>query len=249
MPATIGIIHGTLIVGLSHDEIETLGTVPNARKVSRRDFGIVIARKEHGATTVAGTMFAAHMAGIRVFATGGIGGVHRGDSGDISADLPELAQTAVAVVCAGAKSILDLPRTIEWLETAGIPVLGFKTSTFPAFYSLSSGLPVDECVNSPEETAVIISAHWRLGFHSGVLVAVPPPAEHALPFEEVEQAISEAVEKAKEEGIRGKAITPFLLAEVRRQTSGRSLAVNVALLEENARIASRIAHALLAQAE
>lgn len=246
MPATIGVIDGTIIVGLNSDQIEKLGSTPHIRKVSRRDFGIVVARKEPGATTVAGTMIVAHIAGIRVFSTGGIGGVHRGDAGDISADLPELARTPVAVVCAGAKSILDLPRTVEWLETAGVPVLGYQSDTFPAFYAISSNLPVDECIDSPEEAASIIETKWGLGLGGGVLIVVPPPADVALPFDEVENAVAHALERATEKGIRGKEITPFLLSEINQLTSGRSLAVNIALLTQNARIAARIAKAMSA---
>ncbi len=244
VPATVGIISGELIIGLNDDQMRTLALAEGVRKVSRRDFGIAIARREHGATTVAGTMIAAHLAGIRVFATGGIGGVHRGDADDVSADLPELASTPVAVVCAGAKSILDLPRTLEYLETAGVPVLGYQTDTFPAFYAVSSGLPVDARVETPEEAAAMISARWALGLEGGVLIAVPPPADLALPSDEMEAAIAEALHAAEEAGVRGKALTPFLLARVGETTAGRSLAVNIALLEQNARVAARLAEAL-----
>jgi pseudouridine-5'-phosphate glycosidase len=244
LPATVGIIDGQIIVGLERHEIEILATAKGIRKVSRRDFGIALARKEHGATTVAGTMIAASRAGIRVFATGGIGGVHRGSEGDISADLPELAQTPVAVVCAGAKSILDLPRTLEWLETAGVPVLGYQTETFPAFYALSSGLPVDLCVATPEEAAAVIAAKWGLGLNGAVLVTVPPPEALALPQAEMEAAIAQALAAAARDGVRGKAVTPYLLAKISDITQGRSVAVNLALLEQNARVAARIAAAL-----
>lgn len=240
-PATIGIINGQVVVGLERHEIELLATAKGVRKVSRRDFGIAIARKENGATTVAGTMIVARYAGIRVFATGGIGGVHRGHDGDISADMPELAQTPVAVVCAGAKAILDLPRTLEWLETAGVPVLGYNTETFPAFYAVSSGLPVDLCVETPAEAAAVINARWAFGTTGGVLIGVPPPADVALPQAEMEQAIEKALASAAEHGIKGKAVTPYLLAEVSTLTEGRSVAVNLALLEQNARVAARIA--------
>jgi pseudouridine-5'-phosphate glycosidase/drug/metabolite transporter (DMT)-like permease len=208
IPATIGIIGGEIIVGLNNAQLELLASADNVRKVSRRDFGIATARKGHGATTVAGTMIAAHLAGIRVFATGGIGGVHRGDDMDISADLPELARTPVAVVCAGAKSILDLPRTLEWLETAGVPVIGYQTDTFPAFYSTSSGLPVDVCANTPIEAAQILRAKWSLGLEGGALVVVPPPAHLALPAQEMEAAVDEAIKAVDEARIRGKEITP-----------------------------------------
>jgi pseudouridine-5'-phosphate glycosidase len=244
VPATIGIISGEIVVGLEDKEIEVLATAGGVRKVSRRDFGIALARREHGATTVAGTMIAAEMAGIQILATGGIGGVHRGDTGDISADLPELAQTSVAVVCAGAKSILDLPRTLEWLETAGVPVLGYQTNTFPAFYATSSGLPVDVRVETPEEAAQMISAKWALGLAGGVLITVPPPPDLALTQTEMETAIAQALQDAQRDKIVGKAVTPYLLARVSEITHGRSLSVNLALLEQNARLAARIAAAL-----
>lgn len=246
VPATVGVIAGKVIVGLNDDDIITLALGDDVRKVSRRDFGIVIAKRQHGGTTVAGTMIAAHLAGIRVFATGGIGGVHRGDADDVSADLPELAGTPVAVVCAGAKSILDLPRTLEYLETAGVPVLGYQTDTFPAFYAASSGLPVDERVDTSEQAAAVIRARWEFGLEGGVLVVVPPPAEVALPNDEMEAAIAEALRAADRAGVRGKALTPFLLAHLGEATQGRSLQANIALLEQNARVAARIAVALAA---
>jgi len=244
IPATVGIVAGQVVAGLSRDEIETLATAKGVRKVSRRDFGIAIARKEHGATTVAGTMIVAHQVGIRLFSTGGIGGVHRGQDGDISADLPELSQTPVAVVCAGAKAILDLPRTLEWLETAGVPVLGYRTETFPAFYAASSGLPVDVCIDTPEEAAAIIRARWAFDLTGGVLIGVPLPESVAMPREELEQAIEQALASASRDGIKGKAVTPYLLAEVSKITEGRSITANLALLEQNARVAARIAAAM-----
>ena len=243
-PATVGIISGELIVGLSHKQLEMLAMVKGMRKVSRRDFGIALARKEHGATTVAGTLIVAELAGIQVFATGGIGGVHRGDTGDVSADLPELARASVIVVCAGAKSILDLPRTLEWLETAGVPVLGYQTEYFPAFYATSSGLKLDARIETPEDAAAIARARWGMGISGGVLVTVPPPAHLALPFENMERAIDAAMKTAREQGVTGKDITPFLLRQVSAITQGRSLEVNLALLEQNARIAAQIARAL-----
>lgn len=246
LPATIGILDGVIIVGLNDDQLEHLAYAENVRKVSRRDFGIVIARKESGATTVAGTMIAAHMAGIKIFATGGIGGVHRGGAGDISADLPELAQTPVAVVCAGAKAILDLPRTLEWLETAGVPVIGYQAKMFPAFYSTSSDLPVDASVQTPEEAAAIIRACWALEARGGVLITVPPPADLALASADMEKAVESALRAADEAGIRGKELTPFLLTRVSQITAGRSLTVNLALLEQNAHVAAQIAGALAA---
>jgi pseudouridylate synthase len=242
-PATIGIVSGQIIVGLNDDQLRTLALSDDVRKVSRRDYALAIARREHGATTVAGTMIAAYLAGIRLFATGGIGGVHRGDADDVSADLPELAMTSVAVVCAGAKSILDLPRTLEYLETAGVPVLGYQTDEFPAFYAVSSGLPVDVSVQNPAEAAAILHAKWDMGLEGGALIAVPPPAEAALPGDEMQAAIDEALRAAAEAGIGGKALTPFLLARVSEITAGRSLQANIALLEQNARVAAQIAAA------
>lgn len=244
VPATVGVIDGIVTVGLNADQLEILAFTENVRKVSRRDFGIVMARKEHGATTVAGTMIAAHMADINIFSTGGIGGVHRGNVGDVSADLPELAKTPVAVVCAGAKSILDLPRTIEWLETSGVPVLGYQTDTFPAFYAISSGLPVDARIESPEEAAKILYAKWDLDLEGGALITVPPPAHMALSTEEMEAAVLQALNDAEKAGIAGKEITPFLLSRVTEITAGHSLEVNVALLIQNAQVAAQIAIAM-----
>jgi len=244
VPATIGIIGGRIVVGLNDDQLRTLAFEDGVRKVSRRDYPIAVARGEHGATTVSGTMMAAYLAGIRVFATGGIGGVHRGDAGDVSADLRELAMTSVAVVCAGAKSILDLPRTLEYLETAGVPVLGYETDTFPAFYATSSGLPIDARVDSPDEAAAIVYAKWDMGLEGGVLVTVPPPADLALPSDQMDAAVREALLEAESEGVTGRALTPYLLDRVSALTAGRSLAVNIALLEQNARVAARIAAAL-----
>ncbi len=241
VPATIGVIHGEVVVGLSDDEIRTLALDDSVRKVSRRDYPIVVARREHGGTTVAATMIAAYLAGIRLFATGGIGGVHRGEGDDVSADLPELAMTSVCVVCAGAKSILDLPRTLEYLETAGVPILGYQTDQFPAFYAATSGLPLEVRVDSPFDVARILQAKWDMGLDGGVLVTVPPPDDLALPTHEMENAIAVALSDADAQGISGKQITPFLLTRVSEITEGRSLAVNIALLEQNARVAARIA--------
>ena len=244
MPATVGIIGGTLRVGLSPEEIERLATGRSVRKVSRRDLPLVVARQEDGATTVAATMWIAHQAGIQVFATGGIGGVHRGQPFDVSADLPELAQTPVAVVCSGAKAILDLELTLEWLETHGVPVLGYGADEFPAFYSRSSGLPVDGRVDTPQEAAAVFRAQRALGLPAGLLITVPVPAEAELPAEVMEAAIAGALAAAEARGLRGKALTPFLLAEVSRRTGGASLQANLALLENNARVAAQIAVAL-----
>jgi pseudouridine-5'-phosphate glycosidase len=245
LPATIGIIDGSMRVGLTADEIERLATATGVRKVSRRDLPLVVARHENGATTVSATMWIAHRAGIAVCATGGIGGVHRGLPFDVSADLPELAQTPVAVVCSGAKAILDLPLTLEWLETHGVTVLGYRTDRFPAFYSRDSGLPVDARVASPQEAAAVFRAQRRLGLPAGLLIGVPVPPEVEPPPDLTEEAISQALATAEAEGIRGRALTPFLLAQVSQHTAGASLRANIALLENNARVAARIAIALL----
>jgi len=285
-PATIGIIHGEIIAGLSRVQIEHLATAAGVRKVSRRDLPVVVARKLDGATTVATTVWAAHRAGIQVFATGGIGGVHRvqiasrqvagGElriakrnapfaapsmqhangikpeavSGavflatDISADLPELAGTPVLVVCAGAKAILDLPATLEWLETHGVPVVGYGTDHFPAFYNRDSGLAVDVRADTPEEVAALFRAQRELGLPGGMLVTVPVPAEAELPADQMEAAIAQALGEAEVAGVKGKALTPFLLARISELTGEASLRANLALLENNARIGAQIAVAL-----
>ena len=244
VPATIAILNGEIHAGLEPHELELLANTDGVRKVSRRDLPIVVSQRGHGATTVAATMWVAAQAGIKVFATGGIGGVHRGQPFDVSADLPELAQTPVTVVCAGAKAILDLPLTLEWLETRGVPVLGFGTDTFPAFYSRSSGLPVDARVDTAAEAAAIIRAKYQLGLEGGVLIGVPVPAELAIPNEDIEPAIITALKMAEDQGVRGKAITPFLLAHVAELTGGESMKTNIALLANNARVATLIARAL-----
>lgn len=243
-PATVGIVGGRIVVGLNDDQIRTLALDEDVMKISRRDVPLAIAHRAHGGTTVAGTMIAAFLAGIRVFSTGGIGGVHRGDADDVSADLPELAMTSIAVVCAGAKAILDLPRTREYLETAGVPVLGYGTDELPAFYTASSGLPVDARVDSPEEVASVLRVKWDLGLEGGVLIVVPPPEEAALPPDEVEAAATAAQRAADAAGITGRDLTPFMLAEIAALTGGRSLDANLALLERNARVGARIAAAL-----
>lgn len=244
VPATIAILNGEIHAGLEPHELEYLANADNVRKVSRRDLPLVVAQKGHGATTVAATMWVAAQAGIKVFATGGIGGVHRGQPFDVSADLPELAQTPVVVVCAGAKAILDLPLTLEWLETHGVPVLGFGTDTFPAFYSRSSGLPVDARVDTAEDAAAIIRAKFALGLEGGVLIGVPVPEELSIPNEQIEPIIDQALKMAQDAGIRGKAITPFLLKHVSDLTEGESQRANIALLANNARVAAQIARAL-----
>jgi pseudouridine-5'-phosphate glycosidase len=244
VPATIAVLDGRLCVGLADAGLEHLATAKRIRKVSRRDLPVTVARGEDGATTVAATMTIAAWAGIDVFATGGIGGVHREPPYDVSNDLATLASVPVAVVCAGAKSILDLRATLEWLETWGVPVLGYGTDEFPAFYSRRSGLGVDVRVDSPQEAAGIIRAGWRMGLSGGTLVAVPIPQDEELPVEEIEVSIASAMAEAKARGIEGSASTPFLLRWVARQTEGTSIKANIALLENNAAVAAQIAIAL-----
>jgi pseudouridine-5'-phosphate glycosidase len=251
VPATIGILEGKLVVGLNSAQIVLLAESNEVAKVSRADLAPVLASGKPGATTVATTMFAAALAGIRVFATGGIGGVHRGgeSSLDISADLTELSRTPVAVVCAGAKAILDLPRTLEVLETLGVPVVGFGTSEFPAFYSRESGLRLLHRVETAEEAARLLTIQWELGKATpnretgGILFVNPPPAESALARAEVEEYLAKALASAEAAGIRGKAVTPYLLQEVARASGGRSLRANMDLLVANARLAGQIAAA------
>ncbi|MFN8473694.1 MAG: pseudouridine-5'-phosphate glycosidase [Anaerolineae bacterium] len=243
-PATVALLSGEVRVGLTDAELEHLAQQGGAaRKVSRRDLGLAVSRGEDGGTTVAATMWAAQRAGIAVFATGGIGGVHRRHPFDVSADLPELSRTPVLVVCAGAKAILDLPLTLEWLETHGVPVLGWQTSEFPAFYSRDSGLPVDQCVADAAEVAAFWRAQRRLGL-GGALLTVPVPEEFAEPSAEVEKAIAEALDEADAQGVRGRAVTPFLLERVSALTEGASQRANRALLENNARVAAEVAKAL-----
>lgn len=248
VPATIAIIEGRIKIGLTTKDLEFLATAKNVRKASRADFPGVLARREHAATTVAGTMIGAWLGGIRVFATGGIGGVHRGadKTFDISADLEELAHTAVAVVSAGAKAILDLPLTLEYLETRGVPVIGYGTSEFPAFYTRESGLKLVEKADTPEIIARMLDAKWRLGLSGGALIANPIPQEFALDRKTIDRAIDEALKRAEAQGITGKAVTPFLLGQLNEITSGSSLKANVGLVRNNARVAARIAVALAA---
>ncbi|RIK39690.1 MAG: pseudouridine-5-phosphate glycosidase [Chloroflexi bacterium] len=243
-PRTIGIIQGELVAGLSEDQLRHLATAPAVRKVSRRDLPIVRAQKMDGATTVATTMWIAHRFGIEVFATGGIGGVHRGSGMDISADLQELAQTPVIVVCAGAKAILDLPATLEYLETFGVTVVGYGTDEFPAFYSRTSGLPVDVRCDTPQEVAALWRAKRELGLPGGLLVAVPVPAADELPAAEVEPLIEQAVAEAATRQIRSAEVTPFLLTRLSELSGERSLRANLALLKNNASAAAAIAVAL-----
>lgn len=245
VPATVGLIEGMAWVGLSQEQLEFLARTPGLFKISARDLGPAVAMKRSGGTTVAGTLRAAHLAGIRVFATGGIGGVHRGATFDISADLWQLAVTPMVVVCAGAKAILDLPATLEVLETCGVPVVGYQTDEFPAFYSRSSGLPVSARVETPTEAARLAEVHWQAGMQSAVLVAQPPPEEAALSREIVESAIRSALQEGQAKGIRGQQVTPFLLQQMNALTGGASLKANLALLLNNARLAAQIAEAMV----
>lgn len=244
VPATIGIHDGKIVIGLSAAEVEQLATAEHVLKVSRRDLATALATRQLGATTVAGTMLCASLAGIRFFATGGIGGVHRGaeTSMDISADLTELSRTPVLVVCAGAKSILDLDLTLEYLETQGVPVLGWQTGEFPAFYVRSSGRALQQRVDDPALLAAIARTQWDCGLH-GLVVTCPIPEEHAMDAAPLEAATAEALRLAREQGIRGSATTPFLLSHVAQVTAGESVEANKALLLNNARWAARFARA------
>jgi pseudouridine-5'-phosphate glycosidase len=244
IPATIAVLDGQIQVGLRIDQLERLASTEEARKISVRDFSIALAQKESGGTTVAGSLFAAHQAGIRVFATGGIGGIHRNAPFDISADLPELARTPMLVVCSGAKSILDLPATFEYLETAGIPVIGYNTGEFPAFYTAGSGLPVTHQVTAVQELVNLAKTHWELGLRTAILVVNPPPPDAALTPETVEKAIHLALAEAAKSGIHGPKVTPFLLQRVNELTGGASLRANLGLLRANARLAGEIAMVL-----
>lgn len=244
IPATIAILQGRLKVGLSAEEIQHLGQRgQEVIKCSRRDLPFIVARQLDGATTVAATMIIAAMAGIRVFATGGIGGVHRGgeDTMDISADLDELANTNVTVVCAGVKSILDIGRTLEYLETKGVPVVGYQTDTLPAFYARDSGFGVDYRVETAAEVAAAMLAKQAMNLRGGMLVGVPVPAEHALASDDIGRYIDEAIADMQGRGITGKDTTPFLLARIAERTGGRSLDANIQLVLNNARVAAAIA--------
>ena len=243
-PRTIGIIQGELVAGLDEAQLLRLAQGKNIRKVSRRDLPIVVARQQDGATTVATTMWIAERFGIEVFATGGIGGVHRGDGTDVSADLQELAQTGVVVVCAGAKALLNLPATLEYLETHGVTVIGLGTDEFPAFYSRTSGLPVDVRCDTAQEVAAIWRAKRALGLPGGLLVAVPIPIADEIPAQEIEPAIEQAVQEAEQQGLRSAQVTPFLLTRINQLSGERSLRANLALLKNNARAATEIALAL-----
>jgi len=243
-PATIALLEGQVHIGLSEAELARLADLDGTRKISLRDFGIALAQGLSGGTTVAATLFAAAQAGMRVFATGGIGGVHRGAPFDVSADLPQLGKSPVLVACAGAKAILDLAATREVLETQGVPVIGYRTDAFPAFYTRDSGLGVDFRVETPEQAAELALAHWAAGLTSAVLLVIPPPAEAALDEGKMESAILAALADAEAAGVHGAQATPFLLARVSALTGGESLRANLALLRNNAQVAAQVAVAI-----
>jgi len=247
VPATVAILAGKICVGISKEQIELLGKKgPAVHKASRRDLPVLLAKKEDGATTVATTLIAAAMAGVNVFATGGIGGVHRGGAltMDISADLEELARTDVSVVCAGVKSVLDLEKTLEYLETKGVPVIGYRTSRLPAFYCRSSKFSVDYQLNTPEEIASVINVKRSCGLSGGMLIANPIPEEYAMPEDTIHQCIEAALLDAEKQNVRGKAVTPFLLDRIKVLTKGESLNANIQLVLNNARLGAKIAAAL-----
>ena len=243
VPATIAIMDGEIKIGLSNEDLETLATSKNVRKTSRRDLAYVVASKEIGATTVATTMICAELAGIKMFVTGGIGGVHRGaeTTMDISADLEELASTNVAVVCAGAKSILDIGLTLEYLETKGVPVVGYGTDAFPAFYTATSPFAANFRLDEPKEVADMLKTKWELGLNGGAIIANPIPAEFSLDEAYINDIIHTALKEADENGIKGKDVTPFLLGKVKELTEGKSLESNIELVYNNARVGAQIA--------
>jgi len=245
-PATIAIIAGQPIIGLTEEQLQAIAARDDVAKVNLSNLGASLAQERWGATTVASTLHFAQMAGIKVFATGGIGGVHRGAelSFDISADLNALSRYPVITVCAGAKAILDLPKTMEVLETLGVPVVGYQTDELPAFYSRSSGLKLDLRADTPQQVAAIAAKHWQLGFSTSVLVVVPLPAEEEVPADEIKDQIDQALAAAAQAGVIGKAVTPFLLSRIAARTEGRTLRANIALLKNNARLAGHIACAL-----
>lgn len=249
LPATIGVVAGRPVIGLNDQQIQSIAERAGVAKVNLANLAYVIAEGGWGATTVASSLHLANLAGVKVFATGGIGGVHRGagESFDISADLMALARYPVITVCAGAKAILDLPKTMEVLETLGAPVIGYQTDELPAFYSRSSGLKLDLRADSPEQIAKTALTHWRMGFSTGVLVTAPVPAEDEIPANEIKDVIDEALGAAAKQGVSGKAVTPFLLSRISERTQGRALRANIALLKNNARIAGAIAVALANQ--
>ena len=241
IPATTALMDGQFCVGLSSDQIEKLGSSDGVKKVSLRDIGVALSKEILGATTVATTMFIAEKAGIQIFATGGLGGVHRGDSGDVSADLTALGTIPVTVVSAGVKAILDLPRTLEFLETLGVPVLGYETDVFPEFWIRGSNLPISARVDDPLAAAAAISAHWSSGMKSGVVLAAPVPVEDEADPEVINAAINEGLAAAAAQGVAGSGTTPFLLAHIVESTGGASLETNIALVKNNAAVAAKVA--------
>lgn len=244
VPCTIGVLKGKVCIGLSAADLDLLASDSKARKISLRDFAAASVKRENGGTTVAGTMFAANQAGIKVFATGGIGGVHRESSFDISTDLQALASIPMIVVCAGAKAILDLPATLEYLETMGVPVVGYQTDAFPAFYSRDSGLKTSVKLETPDEIARFAQAHWSMGMRSAILVTQPVPAGDEIPKSQIDYYIIQASQEATKKEIHGQELTPFLLKRVNELTDGKSLRANLALLLNNARLAAQIAKAM-----
>jgi len=243
-PATIAILNGKVCVGLNQDRLRQIGEDDNIKKVSIRDLPVAVTQRWDGATTVAATLRIAHRAGIRVFATGGIGGVHRGSLPDVSADLPELALTPIVVVCSGAKIVLDLAATREWLETHGVTIVGYQCDEMPAFYSRRSGLKVDATVDSPEAVAELVRTQRLLGIESALLVAVPVPGEAEVPAEILDHVLKDAIQEAERRAITGGELTPFLLSRMAEESKGSTLRANIALLENNARVAAEIARAL-----
>ena len=244
LPATIAILDGQLTVGLNCDELRFIAETNDIKKISIRDLPIAVAQKWNGATTVASTSWIANRAGIKVFATGGIGGIHRGALNDVSADLPALAATPIIVVCSGAKIVLDLPATREWLEKYGITVVGYQCDEMPAFYSRSSGLPVDVRVDSPDEVVEIFEAQQALGIERALLITVPVPKEFEVPASDLDRTLREALAAAEREQISGRELTPFLLSSMSEKSEGTTLKTNIALLENNVRVAAQIARSL-----
>ncbi|HKP46187.1 MAG TPA: pseudouridine-5'-phosphate glycosidase [Pyrinomonadaceae bacterium] len=247
IPATIAILDGAVYIGLSGEQLRFIAETSDIKKISMRDLPVALAQGWNGATTVATTSWLAERAGIKVFSTGGIGGVHRGDRMDVSADLPVLASTSIIVVCSGAKIVLDLPATREWLETNGVTVVGYRCEEMPAFYSLHSGLPVDVCASSPEEAAAIFRKQNDLGLNRALLVTVPVPTDFALPDAELNNVLKSALQQAEAQSIRGRDLTPFLLSSMAHTSGGATLRANIALLENNARVAAAIAGELVLQ--
>ncbi|KTD71492.1 MULTISPECIES: pseudouridine-5'-phosphate glycosidase [Legionella] len=243
-PATIAVIEGKIKIGLTADELQQFACNKNVLKASRRDLPFIIANKHSAGTTVAATLFCAAKAGIKLFATGGIGGVHRGDAQDVSADLIEISRTPIAVICAGAKAILDLPRTLEFLETMSVPVIGYRTKVLPAFYTDATHYQLPIWADDIPTLANILTAHWEIGMSSGVLITNPIPTEFNIPMEIIEPVIRNAIQKAEQNNISGKALTPFLLSEVTQLTQGKSLLANIALIKNNARLGAELARAI-----